>query len=43
MDSFPKETDRYAFAMVKAVRTMPVDMSETLYNIRQLRFNIQLK
>ena len=28
MDSFPKETHRYAFAMVKAARTMPIDMAE---------------
>ena len=43
MDSFPKETHRYAFAMVKAARTMPVDMAEKLDHIKQLRFNVQLK
>ncbi len=43
MDSFPKETHRYAFAMVKAARTMPIDMAEKLDHIKKLRFNVQLK
>ena len=43
MDFFSKETHRYAFAMVKAARTMPVDMAEKLDHIKQLRFNVQLK
>ena len=43
MDSFPKETHRYAFAMVKAARTMPLDVAEKLDRIKQLRFNDQLK
>ena len=43
MDSFPKDTHRYAFALVKAARTMPVDMAEKLSHIKQLRFNVQLK
>ena len=43
MDSFLKETHRYAFAMVKAARKMPVDIAEKLDHIKQLRFNIQLK
>ena len=43
MDSFPKETHRYAFAMVKAARSMPLDMAEKLDHIKQLRFNVQLK
>ena len=43
MDSFPKETHRYVFAMVKAVRTMTVDMAEKLDHIKQLKFNVQLK
>ena len=43
MDSFPKDTHRYAFALVKAARTMPVDMAEKLDHIKQLRFNVQLK
>ncbi|AIQ97418.1 hypothetical protein [Prochlorococcus sp. MIT 0801] len=43
MDSFPKETHRYAFSLVKAVRTMPVDIAEKLDHIKQLRFNVQLK
>ena len=43
MDSFPKDTHRYAFALVKAARAMPVDMAEKLDHIKQLRFNVQLK
>ena len=43
MDSFPKETHRYAFAMVKAARTMPTDMAEELDHIKELRFNVELK
>ena len=43
MDSFPKNTHRYAFAFVKAARTMPVDMAEKLDHIKQMRFNVQLK
>ncbi|WP_269617154.1 hypothetical protein [Prochlorococcus marinus] len=39
----PKETHRYAFAMVMAARTMPVDIAEKLDHIKQLRFNVQLK
>ena len=41
MDSFPKETHRYAFAMVHAARTMPIDMAEELDHIRELRFILQ--
>ena len=43
MDSFLKETHRYAFAMVEAARKMPVDVAEKLDHIKQLRFNVQLK
>ena len=43
MDSFPKDTHRYAFALVNAARVMPVDMAEKLDHIKQLRFNVQLK
>ena len=43
MDYFPKDTHRYAFALVKAARTMPIDMAEKLDHIKQLRFNVQLK
>ena len=43
MDSFPKEPHRYAFAMVKAARTMPVDIAEKLDHIKRLIFNVQLK
>ena len=43
MDSFPKDTHRYAFALVKAARSMPIDTAEKLDHIKQLRFNVQLK
>ena len=43
MDSFTKDTYRYAFAMVKAVRSMPSDIAEKLQHIKELRFNVQLK
>ena len=43
MGSFPKVTHKYAFALVKAARKMPVDMAEKLDHIKQLRFNVQLK
>ncbi|WP_269615660.1 hypothetical protein [Prochlorococcus marinus] len=43
MDSFPKDTHRYAFAMVEAARTMPLAAAEKLDHIKQLRFNVQLK
>ena len=43
MDSFPKDNHMYAFALVKAARSMPIDMSENLSQIKQLRFNVQIK
>ena len=43
MGSFQKGTHMYAFLMVKAARAMPVDMTEKLDHIKQLRFNVQLK
>ena len=43
MDSYKKDTHRYAFELVKAARSMPVDMAEELQHIKQLRFNYQLK
>ena len=43
MDSFPKDTRRYSFALVKAARTIPIDMAEKLNHIKQLRFNVQFK
>ena len=43
MDSFPKDTHRYAFALVKASRSMPIGTAEKLDHIKQLRFNVQLK
>ena len=43
MGSLPKDTHKYAFAMVDAARTMPADRAEKLDHIKQLRFNVQLK
>ena len=43
MGSLPKDTHKYAFAMVEATRTMPADRAEKLDHIKQLRFNVQLK
>ena len=42
MDSYTKDTHRYAFELVKAARTMPVDSAEKLQHIKQLRINYQL-
>ena len=43
MDSYTKDTHKYAFELVKAARSMPVDMAEKLQHIKQLRFDYQLK
>ena len=43
MDSHTKDAHRYAFELVKAARSMPVDLAEKLQHIKQLRFNYQLK
>ena len=43
MDSYTKDIHRYAFAMVKAARSMPADLAEKLDHIKQLRFNVQLQ
>ena len=43
MDSYTEDIHRYPFAMVKAARTMPVDIAEKLDHIKRLRFNVQLK
>ena len=43
MDSYTKDIHRYAFAMVKAARSMPTDLAEKLDHIKQLRFNVQLQ
>ena len=43
MDSFTKDTHRYAFELVKAARTMPVDIAEKLQLIKKMRFNYQFK
>ena len=43
MDSYIKDIHRYAFAMVKAARSMPSEIAEKLDYIKELRFNVQLK
>ena len=43
VDSYTKDIHRYAFAMVKAARSMPADLAEKLDHIKQLRFNVQLQ
>ncbi len=43
IDSYAKDMHRYAFAMVKAERSMPADIAERLNHIKQLRFNVQLQ
>ena len=43
MDSYTKDTHRLAFELLKAVRSMPVDLTEKLQHNKQLRFNYQLK
>ena len=41
MDSLLKDRSRYAFSMVKAARSMPTDIAEKIYHIKQLRLNAQ--
>ena len=43
IDSYTKDVHKYAFAMVKAARSMPADIAEKLDYIKELRFNVQLK
>ena len=43
MDSYTKDTHRYAFERGKAARSMPSELAEKLQHIKQLRFNYQLK
>ena len=43
MDSYTKDTHRYAFELAKAAKIMPHDIAEKLIHIKQLRFNYQLK
>ena len=43
MDSYTKDTHRYAFELVKAAMSMPVDLAEKLQHIKQLRISYQLK
>tara|TARA_B100000965_G_scaffold291720_1_gene249518 strand:+ start:2620 stop:2781 length:162 start_codon:yes stop_codon:yes gene_type:complete len=40
MDSF-KETHKYAFELVKASRTMPIDLAEKQPHIQKIRTNYQ--
>ena len=42
MDIHTKDTHRYAFEMVRAARSMPLDVAEKLQHIKELRFNVQL-
>ena len=43
MDSHTKDTHKYAFELVKASRSMPIDSAEKLQHIKELRSNYQLK
>ena len=43
MDSYLKDTHRYAFELVKAAREMPVHKAEELYHIKKLRSRHQVK
>ncbi len=42
-DSFTKNIHRYAFAMVKAARSMLADIAEKPDHIKKLRFHVQLQ
>ena len=39
MDSYKKETHRYAFELVKAARRMAVDIAEKLPHLKEIRSN----
>ena len=41
MDSYTKETHKYAFELVKAVRKMAVDLAEKLPHIKEIRNQCQ--
>ena len=41
MDSFKKDTHRYAFGLVKAAREMAVDIAEKLPHLQEIRSNYQ--
>ena len=41
MDSYKKETHRYAFELVKAARNMAVDIAEKLPHLTEIRSNYQ--
>ena len=43
MDSYLKDTHRYAFELVKAARSMPLHKAEELDHIKSIRFRSQLK
>ena len=41
MDSFKKDTNRYAFGLVKAARNMAVEIAEKLPHLTEIRSNHQ--
>ena len=41
MDSFKKDTHRYAFGLMKAAREMTVDIAEKLPHLQAIRSNYQ--
>tara|TARA_Y100001968_G_scaffold273763_1_gene266578 strand:- start:228 stop:392 length:165 start_codon:yes stop_codon:yes gene_type:complete len=41
MDSFKKETHRYAFGLVRAGRKMAIDIAEKLPHLQEIRSNYQ--
>ena len=41
MDSFKKDTHRYAFGLVTAAREMTVDIAEKLPHLLEIRSNYQ--
>ena len=43
MASFPRDTHRHTFSLVKGTRKIPFDRAEKLDQIKQKRFNVQFK
>ena len=43
MDSYTKDTHRYAFELIKAARTMPVDMAEKLQPVSYTHLTLPTK
>ncbi len=41
MDSFKKDTHRYAFGLLKAARNMAIDIAEKLPHLHEIRSNYQ--